>query len=81
VTTTKRSRTRTPTPLRVGDRVEWSSHGSTARGRVVGKLSAPTDIQGHHVAASPREPQYLVRSDRSGGIAAHKRGALRKRPA
>ena len=36
------------------------------------------DIKGHHVAASPENPEYLVRSDRTGQVAAHKREALRK---
>lgn len=72
------SRGNHPGSLRRGDRVEWSSHGGTAKGRVEKKLTKPMVIKGHYVAASPDNPEYLVRSDRSGGKAAHKRRALRK---
>ncbi|WP_080046950.1 DUF2945 domain-containing protein [[Actinomadura] parvosata] len=33
---------------------------------------------GRTVAASPEEPQYVVRSEKSGGEAVHKPPALRK---
>ena len=36
-------------------------------------------INGHKVAASPENPEYVVRSDKSGAIAAHKPEALTKR--
>jgi hypothetical protein len=60
-----------------GDPVEWNSHGGTAQGKVKKKLTAPMDIKGHHVAASPSNPEYLVETG-SGAQAAHKPGALRK---
>lgn len=62
--------------LRKGDRVTWSTSQGTTTGHVVRKLTAPTDIKGHHVAASPDAPQYLVRSDRTGAEAAHHPDAL-----
>jgi hypothetical protein len=65
--------------LRVGDRVEWNTPQGTTHGRIKRKLTAPTDIKGHHVAASEEHPQYLVESDESGAQAAHKPDALRKR--
>jgi Protein of unknown function (DUF2945). len=78
MTRKRRSRPANRGPLRRGDHVEWSSHGGTAKGRVERRITAPMDIKGHHVAASPENPEYLVRSDRTGGVAAHKREALRK---
>lgn len=63
--------------LRAGDPVAWSSHGGTARGKVVKKLTSPTEIKGHHVAASKDNPEYLVETA-EGKRAAHKPGALRK---
>lgn len=42
-------------------------------------LTLPTRTEGHEVKASPADPEYLVRSDRTGAEAAHKPGALRKR--
>ena len=71
--------------LKPGDAVEWKSHGGVkssrgrAVGRVVRKLTGATRIKGHTAKATPDDPQYLVRSDRSGGEAAHKPGALRRR--
>lgn len=65
--------------FKAGDKVSWSSHGGTAKGKVVKKLTSPTDIKGHHVAASKDNPEYLVETD-DGKQAAHKPGSLRKRP-
>ena len=59
-----------------GDRVCWESSGGHSEGRVVRKLSAPIRIKGHRVAASPENPEYLVRSD-TGAEAAHRPGALK----
>ena len=64
--------------LKCGDRVSWRSHGGTAEGKVVRKLTKPTSIKGHKVAASKDNPEYLVETE-GGKRAAHKEGALRKR--
>lgn len=65
--------------LKKGDQVEWNTSQGRTTGTVKKKLTAPTDIKGHHVAASPANPEYLVQSDKSGGQAAHKPQALRKK--
>ena len=65
--------------FKAGDRVEWDSHGGTAVGEVVRKISADEEAGGRTVRASKDEPQYLVRSDKSGGEAVHKPEALRRR--
>ncbi len=62
-----------------GDRVSWSSHGGTAVGTVVKKITERTEAGGRTVDASPDEPQYLVRSEKSGGEAVHKPDALTRR--
>jgi hypothetical protein len=61
-----------------GDRVEWDSHGGTAVGTVERKITERTEAGGRTVAASEDEPQYLVKSEKSGGTAVHKPDALRK---
>jgi hypothetical protein len=61
-----------------GDKVSWSSHGGTAHGEVVRKITSDTEAGGRTVRASKDEPQYLVRSD-NGGEAVHKPAALKKR--
>ncbi|WP_395397264.1 DUF2945 domain-containing protein [Novosphingobium sp. BL-8A] len=61
--------------LRKGDAVSWSSHGGKAHGKVVKKLTEPTRIKGHKVAASKDNVEYLVETD-DGKQAAHKPGSL-----
>jgi hypothetical protein len=61
-----------------GDKVEWKSHGSKAEGKVEKKITSETEAAGRKVKASKDEPQYLVKSDKSGGEAVHKPGALKK---
>lgn len=62
-----------------GDKVTWQSHGGTAEGTVEKKITSDTEAAGRTVRASPDEPQYLVRSDKSGGHAVHKPDALNKK--
>ncbi len=64
--------------VKVGDSVEWTSSGGKSVGRVKKKLTKPMDIKGHHVAASPDNPEFLVESDKGGGQAAHKPASLKK---
>ena len=61
-----------------GDKVEWSSHGGTAVGTVERKITSDTEAGGRTVRASEDDPQYLVRSETSGGTAVHKPSALRR---
>ena len=63
--------------VKVGDKVAWDSSGGHSTGKVVKKLTKPTKIKGHEVAASPDNPEYLVES-KTGGRAAHKASALKK---
>jgi Hypervirulence associated proteins TUDOR domain len=62
-----------------GDKVEWSSHGGTASGEVEKEITERTEAAGRTVAASEDDPQYLVKSEKSGGEAVHKPSALRKK--
>ncbi len=64
--------------LRKGDTVRWQSHGSTAEGTVEEKLTADTTAAGRTVRASEDDPQYRVRSDKSGKEAVHKPESLKK---
>ena len=66
------------TEFKKGDKVEWNSHGSKAKGKVEKKITEETEAAGRKVKASKDEPQYLVKSDKSGGEAVHKPSALRK---
>lgn len=61
-----------------GDRVKWRSSGGETEGVVEKKLTEPTDIKSHHIAASKENPEYLLRSDKTGKKAAHKPDSLEK---
>ncbi len=62
--------------LEAGDHVTWKSHGGTAEGVVEEEITQDTHAAGRTVRASEDDPQYLVRSDKSGGEAVHRPGAL-----
>jgi hypothetical protein len=65
--------------LKKGDHVEWKTSQGKTEGSVEKKLTEPTEIKGHHVAASQENPEYLVKSDKTGKKAAHKPESLKKK--
>ena len=62
-----------------GDEVTWKSHGGEAVGVVEKKITRDTQAAGRTVRASEDDPQYLVKSEKSGGEAVHKPSALHRR--
>jgi hypothetical protein len=48
-------------------------------GKVVRKLTSRTKIGGTEIAATKDDPRYLVESDKTGKVAAHKPDALERR--
>jgi hypothetical protein len=64
--------------FRQGDKVKWKSDGGEAIGHVERKITADTEAGGRKVKASEGEPQYLVKSEKSGGTAVHKPEALER---
>jgi hypothetical protein len=64
--------------FRAGDRVAWSSHGGEAVGEVIRRITSDGEVAGRTVRASKDDPQYLVRSDKSGREAVHRPDALRR---
>jgi hypothetical protein len=65
--------------LSKGDHVEWSTHGTTTSGEVEKTITSDTEAAGRTVRASSDDPQYLVKSDKSGREAVHKPDALKKK--
>ena len=65
--------------FKAGDKVEWDSSQGVVKGEVVRKQTSETHIKSHKVAASPDNPEYIVRSDKTGALAAHRPGELRRR--
>jgi hypothetical protein len=66
------------TELKAGDKVRWDHSQGETTGKVVRKVTRPTRIKGHKVAASPTNPEYIVESGKTGARAAHKPSELRK---
>ena len=64
--------------LKVGDHVSWNSEAGRVRGRIVRVHRKEVNYKGcvHH--ASPDEPQYEIKSDKSDHIALHKAAALHR---
>ena len=67
------------TTFHKGDKVEWDASQGTIEGTVEKKLTQPMTIKTHKVEASPDNPEYLVKSDKTGAEAAHKPDELRKK--
>ncbi|MFF3020850.1 DUF2945 domain-containing protein [Streptomyces sp. NPDC057939] len=65
--------------LSKGDKVSWKSHGHTVPGEVKKKITERTKAAGRTVDASRGEPQYEVKSDKSGRSAVHKPESLHKK--
>ena len=64
--------------FKAGDTVKWDHSQGTTTGMVVRKLTKPTTIKTHKVAASKENPEYLVESGKTGARAAHRPTELRK---
>lgn len=64
--------------VKAGDKVKWNASQGEVTGTVEKKLTSPRMIKGHKVAASKDNPEYLVKSDKTGAEAAHKPEQLKK---
>ena len=65
--------------LKKGDKVEWESAGGSSTGEVVEKVTKDTKVKGHTAKASKEEPQFKVKSEKSGKEAVHKAEELKKK--
>jgi hypothetical protein len=77
--TSEREEIRMTKELKKGDKVEWDTSQGKTRGTVEERQTSKTHIKGHKVAASKDNPQYIVKSSKSGKKAAHKPEELRKK--
>lgn len=60
-----------------GDAVEWNTSQGTTHGTIVDTVTGTAKAGGHAAHASKDEPQYRVRSDKTGSTAIHRPEALR----
>ena len=65
--------------LKKGDKVEWNSQNGTTSGEVVKKETKTTKAGGHTAKATASEPQYRVKSEKTGKEAVHKPSELKKK--
>ncbi len=61
-----------------GDAVRWNTSQGTTKGHVERKITSTTKIKGHTAKATKENPEYVVKSDKTGAKAAHKPDELRK---
>lgn len=64
--------------VKPGDKVKWDTSQGETHGTVEKKVTAPMKIKSHKVEASPKDPQFLVKSAKTGAKAAHKPAELKK---
>ena len=68
----------TKTSLHKGDEVTWATPQGETRGKVVKTETGSAKAGGHIAKASKEEPQFRVKSDKTGKEAVHKPEALKK---
>ena len=61
-----------------GDHVRWDAGNQSSEGTVQRKITSETTAGGRTVKASPDEPQYEVKSDKTGRTAVHKPGSIHR---
>ncbi|RDE06765.1 DUF2945 domain-containing protein [Sphingomonas aracearum] len=64
--------------FKAGDHVKWGTPQGETHGKVVKKETSTTKAGGHTAKATKSDPQYRVKSDKSGKEAVHKPGELKK---
>lgn len=64
--------------LKAGDKVKWNTSQGETTGKVVSKVTHTAKVKGHVAKATESNPEYRVRSAKSGRTAIHKKSALKK---
>ena len=64
--------------LNPGDKVRWDTSRGETHGTVEKKVTGATRVKGYVAKASKDEPQYMVKSDKTGAKAVHKPEELKK---
>lgn len=66
-----------PESFKVGEHVAWNSEAGHVSGVIIAVRTADFDYKGHVHRASPEAPQYLIKSDKTDHVAAHRGSVLR----
>lgn len=64
--------------FKIGDHVSWNSEAGRVSGTIIGIHTADFDYKAYTHHATPEDPQYEIKSDKSSHIAVHKTKALTK---
>jgi len=64
--------------FKVGDHVSWNSEAGRVRDRVVRVHRTEVNYKGYVHHASPDDPQYEIKSDKTDRVALHKGRAQRR---
>ena len=64
--------------FKIGDHVSWNSEAGRVSGHIIRVHTRDVDYKGYTHHASPEQPQYEIRSDRTEHIAMHRGSALTK---
>ena len=62
--------------FKIGDHVSWNSEAGRVHGTIIKIHTQDFDYKGHTRRASPDEPQYEIKSDKTAHVAAHKESTL-----
>lgn len=65
--------------LKKGDKVSWNTSQGETHGVVEQKVTSTAKIKGHTAKATKEDPQYKVKSDKTGAEAIHKPAELHKK--
>ena len=68
------------TKFKVGDHVRWNSEAGWVSGTIVRIHTRDFDYKGHTHRATPDDPQYEIKSDKTDHIAAHRGKVLSRLP-
>ena len=63
-------------PFKMGDHVTWNSEAGHVSGRIVKVHARDVDYKEYKHHATPDEPQYEIKSDKTDHLAMHKGSAL-----
>jgi hypothetical protein len=63
--------------FKVGDHVTWNSEAGHVTGTIIRVHLKNTEYKGYTHHATPDDPQYEIKSDKSDHIALHKSSALK----
>ena len=64
--------------VKAGDKVKWGTSGGETHGTVEKKVTSEIKIKGHVAKPTKEEPQFVVKSDKTGAKAVHKPDDLKK---